>query len=151
MNSFCQACTVNTLPAQPSSISLLYFSRPLNCVTELSGEMEQIHVYPLHRDPMTDQDMETIQVQLSKPVSFIGVTYSRRNVSKTAASSRPIPTWMTAHKSWKLNRLESVITRYLSWCKALLGSSVNHCFLEAADWISESCLHPDLSESPLLI
>jgi len=47
---------------------------------------------------MTDQSLDTTKVQLGEPVSFIEVIYRSRNDSKTAASPKPTPVWVTVLK-----------------------------------------------------
>ena len=75
---------------------------------------------------MTDQSMDITKVQLGEQVSFNGVIYRNRKVSKTAASPRHTAVCMTAHKAvnWsfeQLNSLESVLSKGL-WSKSLPGS-----------------------------
>lgn len=48
---------------------------------------------------MTDQRMDTSEVQLGEQMSFIGVTYTNRNDSKTAVSPKSTPVWVTAPKA----------------------------------------------------
>jgi hypothetical protein len=45
------------------------------------------------RDLMTNQSTDSAKVQLGEQVSFNGVIYRNRKVSKTAASPKPIATW----------------------------------------------------------
>lgn len=48
--------------------------------------------------------LDTTKVQLSEPLSFIGVTYRVRNNLKTAVSSKPTSPWMTTHKAGNLEQ-----------------------------------------------
>ena len=50
---------------------------------------------------MTDPSTHTTKVRLGEHC-FIGVTYRARNVSKSAASAKPTPAWVTAHKAGNL-------------------------------------------------
>lgn len=59
-------------------------------------------------------------------------TYRNKNGSKTTALPMPSPAWAASCKSWEpetpctvcslLNRLESVLSSWLSWSEPLLGS-----------------------------
>ena len=63
---------------------------------------------PIHpRELMTDQSLDTTQVQLGEPVSFIEVTY--RNMGEelligSEMTQRQLhhPAWVTLHKRWDL-------------------------------------------------
>lgn len=48
------------------------------CVALYLGRCEQLSTY-LDRGPMTDQSKDTIKVQLSGQMNFIGVTHRSRN------------------------------------------------------------------------
>lgn len=80
------------------------------------------------------------------------VTHRSRNVSKTAASLKPTPAWVTAQKCWEpgayctgcrqLNRMESVLSWWLSWSEPLPGTKAALCFFQAARlvWLSQQSL-----------
>ena len=104
-----------------------------------------MYLFTPDREPTTDQSMNT-----NKPMSFIGVTYRGRYKSKTIASPKTTPAWGTAHKSWEpgvhctiyrqLNRLESVLSKWLHCSEALPSSSGGLCFFQATWWVSNSPL-----------
>jgi hypothetical protein len=119
---------MHSLLSNTSVVSLVQVPIML-CDKTFPGDM---HTCLLNQDrePLRDQSTDATKVQLGEPVIFIGVTYRSRN-GETAGSPQPTPAWVTAHKSWepgayciacKLDRLESVGSRYFSWSKPLPGS-----------------------------
>lgn len=75
----------------------------------------------------TDQRRDTINIQLGQPVSFMGVTYRNRGVSKTAASPDPLP----PHRNWKPET-------YCTTCRQL--SMLGACPFQGAQLFWASCL-----------
>lgn len=80
------------------------------------------------------------------------VTYRNTNDSKTG-----ILLWVATYKIWvalacyivcrQFNRLESVLSKCLSWPKLLPGSSTGFCFFQAAGKVSQTLLHLGFSET----
>lgn len=69
------------------------------------------------RKPITDQSMETTEVQLGELMNFIGVTYRIRKDAQTAAWPKPTPacwqltklgTWSTLHSLQAVQQVERV-------------------------------------------
>jgi hypothetical protein len=57
-----------------------------------------------------------------------------------------LQSWEPGAHYRKLNRLESVLPKWLSWSKPLPGSSAAFCFFQAAGLASESPLQFGLSK-----
>ena len=99
-----------------------------------SVETQHNHLLAPDRDSTTDCT-GTTEVQLGKPMSFIGITY--RNVGEgylqDSCITKAHNSMMTAHGSWELeahyraysqlNRLESVLSEKV-WSKSLHSSLV---------------------------
>jgi hypothetical protein len=93
------------------NISFIVGGKPglLLCGKTFPGVTEHIYLLTPDRNPITNQSMvttkiqpeETITLQLTYRNMGEGVTYRSRNNSKTAASPRPNPAWVTAPKIWK--------------------------------------------------
>lgn len=117
------------------------------CDRTFPGKMERTGLLIPDEEPMTAKHRQH-QSPTWWTVSFnwdylqeygCEVIYSSRNGSKVAASSKPIPVWVTANKSWgpgachtacrKLNRLDSILPRCLVWSKCLPGSGWSQSLL----------------------
>lgn len=91
------------------------------------------------REPTTDQVRNTAEVQLAKPLGFIGVTYRNRKDSKAVVLPEPTPEWVVAP------RAEG---KELTAQPA--GSSVRPSIIQAAWLISAPSLPSSLASLPLL-
>lgn len=104
---------------------------------------------------MTDQNMDTTEVQCDEPMSFIGLIdrnmgeelLRATETTQRTASPRPTQACVTAHKARNLNiahpqlkKLESALSWCLSWSKSLPGSSDCFCSFSAAGQIPGSAL-----------
>lgn len=104
---------------------------------------------------MTDQNMDTTEVQCDEPMSFIGLIdrnmgeelLRATETTQRTASPRPTQACVTAHKARNLStahpqlkRLESALSWCLSWSKSLPGSSDCFCSFSAAGQIPGSAL-----------
>ena len=117
---------------------------PLLCDKTLPREMEHIHYSPQIGGP---QSMGTTKVQLSKPMSFIGVTY--RSMGEWLLTGAEItqscilkayPSMGDSSQSWgpgahcaarrHLNRFQSVLSTQ-PCSKPLRGSSGAFCFFQS--------------------
>jgi len=103
------------------------------------GEMQYTCLLTPDKVPTADRSTDTTKGQL-EPMSFIGVAYRnvggglQENDSKTAASPKPTSTQVRAPKLGtcpQLTRVESVLSRDLSWTKPLPDSSASFYFSQA--------------------
>ena len=128
------------------------------CVTKLSLERYNTHLQTPDREPTKDKSTDTTQVHFGKHyfitvafrnIDWEGVTYRSRNdsdccISKTHSSTAHTQSWergagCTACR--QLNRLESVLSRFLSWSEPLLpGIWAGVFFFQAAGLVWESSL-----------
>lgn len=112
---------------------------------------------PDRKKLMIDQSTEISKVQCAEPMSFIEVTgiwvkgyLQEHKWLKDSYFTKFHPCLGDSSPNWdpgahqtdcrKLNRLESILSRHLSWSKPLLGSSGGSCLFQAAGLVWESSL-----------
>ena len=66
----------------------------LLCDKAFPAEMKHLCLLTSDREPTTNLSIDIPKVQLSEPMSFIGVTYKNRTDSKASASLKPIVAWL---------------------------------------------------------
>ena len=107
------------------------------CVAKLHGETQHTHLLTPDSEPVTDQKIWIpLKANVVNQWVLLGweVTYRSRNNSKSAASPKATPAWVTAHKA---ENLEFTAGASISW-RGSFPSNTDLNFFQASLLVSAS-------------
>lgn len=84
-------------------------------------------------------------------MSFVRVTYRRRNDPEIAASPKPTSSWVARHKTWKLEHTAYPAGWSISFRMSLPRDSVGQNLFQVVGLVLESSLLLGLSESLVFV